>query len=90
MVQYHFIVYGHVQGVFFRVSTKREADRLGVVGWVKNKQDGSVEVLCQGTQKEITIFFNYCKHGPEEALVSCVEMLETSFQDAYEGFKIVE
>ena len=44
----HLVIKGRVQGVFFRAATQREARRLGVTGWVKNRTDGSVEVLAEG------------------------------------------
>ncbi len=45
------VVYGRVQGVFYRAFTQQEAQRLGVVGWVKNRQDGCVEVVMSGDEK---------------------------------------
>ena len=49
----HLIVRGRVQGVFFRAATQREARRLGITGWVKNRLDGAVELLAEGEEDSI-------------------------------------
>ena len=49
----HVVVHGLVQGVWFRASTKDEADRLGVSGWVRNLSDGSVEAVFEGEKKKV-------------------------------------
>jgi acylphosphatase len=46
----HLIIEGRVQGVWFRDSTKREANRLNVTGWVKNRYDGNVELIAEGSK----------------------------------------
>jgi acylphosphatase len=51
-----FFVSGHVQGVFFRKYTKREADRLAIVGWVRNLRDGRVEALACGSADNVAQF----------------------------------
>lgn len=67
-------VYGQVQGVFFRHSAKRIAERLGLVGWVRNADDGSVEVLAQGPKDKLEEFVAWCKKGPPAAKVEKVEI----------------
>ena len=49
----HVVIRGLVQGVWFRASTKDEADRLGVSGWVRNLSDGSVEAVFEGEKKKV-------------------------------------
>lgn len=63
------IVTGRVQGVSFRASTASEARRLGLVGWVKNRADGSVELEAQGDDARVGELVAWCAHGPPAARV---------------------
>lgn len=63
---------GKVQGVFYRKSTKDKADALGIVGSVRNNNDGSVTIFAQGEEEKISEFVNWCKIGPDEAEVTCL------------------
>ncbi len=58
---------GHVQGVWYRDSAVREAQRLGLAGWIRNRDDGSVEAWAQGPHSEVDAFVAWCHHGPERA-----------------------
>jgi len=62
-------VRGRVQGVFFRTSTKEEADKLGIKGGVKNEKDGSVTIEAEGDPAMMTEFIEWCKRGPKMARV---------------------
>lgn len=62
-------VYGLVQGVFFRASTKQEADRLGLKGWCRNEPDGSVLIIAEGSDEQLDQFEAWCNSGPEMARV---------------------
>ena len=66
---------GRVQGVFYRDSTKREARRLGLTGWVRNMADGSVEARLEGTKEQIEEMIAWMHEGPPLALVDRVETL---------------
>ena len=80
----HLIIKGEVQGVFFRATAKKIADKLKVTGWIKNTAAGDVEALVTGSQEELNEFINWCKQGPEKAEVADVivtEENETSFND---------
>ncbi|KKR50162.1 MAG: Acylphosphatase [Candidatus Curtissbacteria bacterium GW2011_GWA1_40_16] len=68
----HIKINGQVQGVFFRRSAKIKADELGIVGWVKNCDDGSVEVMAQAEKKQVDQFIKWCKKGPPFAEVESV------------------
>ena len=68
------IVHGQVQGVWFRASTKEEADRLGVFGWVRNLPDRSVEAVFEGETKKVEEIVGWCHRGPAGAQVSGVEV----------------
>jgi len=62
-------VFGRVQGVGFRYATQREAQRLGVRGWVRNRHDGSVETLIQGDPAQLEAMQAWLEHGPRTAQV---------------------
>jgi acylphosphatase len=70
----HAHVSGDVQGVFFRESTKQEARRLGVAGWVRNLDDGRVEVLAEGERGAVESLIRWCHQGPPSAEVTGVEV----------------
>mgnify|MGYP000591138428 CR=1 FL=1 len=65
---------GRVQGVFYRQSTKRKAQELGLRGWVRNKADGSVEALVAGPRADVAALVAWCKHGPPSAKVEALEV----------------
>ena len=66
-------IHGRVQGVYYRASTKLKAQNLGLVGWVKNSMDGTVESHAEGSIKKLESFIDWCHQGPPEAAVSLVE-----------------
>lgn len=67
---------GKVQGVFFRESARREAERLGLAGWVRNRSDGSVEALVEGPAERLAAFQAWCREGPPAARVDGVELAD--------------
>ncbi|TLM98329.1 MAG: acylphosphatase [Actinobacteria bacterium] len=69
----HVWVEGRVQGVWFRESTRREAERLGLAGWVRNLPDGRVEAVFEGPAEKIGTAVAWCRGGPERAVVTHVE-----------------
>lgn len=77
-------VYGRVQGVWFRASTREQALKLGLGGFVKNVPDGSVFITVTGERSAIEEFVAWCRVGPQMARVDNVrieEVDETSFED---------
>lgn len=70
----HLQISGHVQGVFFRESMRREAERLGIVGWVRNRRNGSVEAMVQGEMPALDAIIEWSNHGPPMARVDKVEI----------------
>ncbi len=80
-------VTGRVQGVFFRASTKTQADNLGLTGWVKNESDGSVMIEVAGDEKSIQNFIKWCHEGPPISRVDNVRLKEIPNQD-FKDFKI--
>ncbi len=67
-----FIVTGLVQGVFFRASTRAQAQSLGLGGYARNLPDGSVEVLASGDAAALTALEQWLRHGPPQARVEHV------------------
>jgi acylphosphatase len=68
----HFVVRGRVQGVGFRHHTKLRARELGLVGWVRNRPDGSVEVVAQGPAHDLDVLADCLRRGPPTAEVASV------------------
>lgn len=66
-------VTGRVQGVWYRGWTHDQATRLGLSGWVRNRQDGSVEALFRGSADQVDIMIALCREGPPAARVGAVE-----------------
>ncbi|AAZ96812.1 putative acylphosphatase [Thiobacillus denitrificans ATCC 25259] len=81
----HLQIEGRVQGVWFRESMRREAERLGVDGWVRNRPDGSVEAVVQGTDEAVAALVAWAKMGPPLAHVERVDLSET--EGEYSGFE---
>ena len=78
---------GRVQGVFFRDSTRREAQRLGVAGWALNRPDGAVEVVLEGRAPAVRELVAYCARGPRRAEVTGVAVQARS-PEGLSGFDI--
>lgn len=70
------VVHGRVQGVFFRESTRRQAEASGVDGWVQNLQDGTVEAVFEGALTAVEALLEFCRCGPPGAQVADVEVFE--------------
>lgn len=70
----HLAIHGRVQGVWFRESMRQEAERLGVTGWVRNRLDGTVEAVVQGSGEAIEAITRWARHGPRDAHVTSVEV----------------
>jgi acylphosphatase len=68
--------HGRVQGVFFRDSVRREADRRGVAGWARNCSDGSVEAVFEGDGDAVEAMVEACRRGPGHAEVSSLDVVE--------------
>lgn len=73
-VRAHAIISGRVQGVFFRMETKRAAEGFGVLGWVRNKRDGTVEAVFEGNQDQVEAILEWCNEGPAHARVDDVKV----------------
>ncbi len=81
-------VTGRVQGVWFRASAQAEADRIGIVGVVRNQLDGSVLIEAQGNEQQLQSLMEWCWKGPQFAKVSEVLVDEVDELGEYGGFDI--
>lgn len=68
-------VEGRVQGVFFRQATREAAAALGLAGWVRNLDDGSVEAVFEGPAEAVLSAVGWARRGPERALVTSLEQI---------------
>lgn len=78
-------IHGRVQGVYFRESMCQKASELGITGWVRNRRDGTVEALVQGTEEAVGHMLEWAKKGPEMASVTALDVTEGS--GSYTGFE---
>ncbi|MGB0678534.1 MAG: acylphosphatase [Polyangiales bacterium] len=83
------VVHGRVQGVYFRATAQREARQLGLVGWVKNRGDGSVEIVAEGEEDQVKDFLAWAQHGPSTARVDKVDTRWRSYTGEFSKFRIV-
>jgi acylphosphatase len=83
----HCYISGKVHSVWFRASTQREAQRLGLTGWVRNLSDGRVEVMASGRDIQIEVFYTWLQSGPALAKVTEVAREILPFKD-YGTFEI--
>ncbi|MFI5040312.1 MAG: acylphosphatase [Acidimicrobiales bacterium] len=77
-VAVHLYVSGHVQGVWFRESCRQVAVDAGVSGWVRNLDDGRVEVWLEGTREGVGAVAAWCRSGPPRAMVTDVELTDVA------------
>ncbi len=81
-------VSGVVQGVYYRASALREARRLGVCGWVRNRPDGTVEAHLQGPVAAVDAMLEWCRSGPPAARVERVEVQDAAPDPTLTGFEV--
>jgi len=82
-------VFGKVQGVFFRASTKAVADQLGIKGTIKNTEDGTVYIEAEGSPYSLESFLDWCKEGPDKAEVENIIQRESELKN-YRNFEILK
>jgi acylphosphatase len=84
----HLIVHGRVQGVGFRYFTQTKAQDLGLVGWVKNLWDGTVEIKAEGPKQKLKRLVNAVRRGPSTAWVEQVEQEWGAPTKAFTNFTV--
>lgn len=82
------IISGRVQGVFFRMETKRAADRFSVFGRVRNLKDGTVEAVFEGDRDRVDAALDWCRQGPPQADVADVNVAWNDYTGEFKGFNI--
>ena len=80
-------VHGRVQGVFFRDSTRSEAESAGVAGWIANRSDGTVEAVFEGGADAVERMVRFCKDGPGRADVDSVDVTDEE-PEGLSGFEV--
>lgn len=85
----HLTISGTVQGVGFRSWAKWQAKKLGLVGWVKNRDDESVELVAEGTKRKLEELITRCRRGPEVSLVKNVNITWSDGTGELLGFEVI-
>ena len=88
-IRKHLIIEGLVQGVWFRESTRRQAVSLGVSGWVKNRTEGTVEALLEGSGDAVLKLVDWCRKGPSAASVTRIHETEETWRGEFNSFDVV-
>lgn len=83
------IVQGTVQGIFFRQFVKEHADSLGLVGFVRNLENGNVEIIAEGESGQIERLAGFVRKGPEHAQIRNVGIEEKKWSGEFKEFKIL-
>lgn len=83
------IISGDVQGVGFRAWVYGKARERGITGWVKNTDDGSVEVVAEGRKGDLEALVTHCHNGPDVAWVEKVDVAWDQASDKFVGFEVV-
>lgn len=87
-VRSHIFIKGKVQGVFFRDWIRRQARELGLTGWVRNIEDGRVEVVLEGLKVTVSTMVEKCKEGPELARVKHIDVIWEKATKEYRNFEV--
>ena len=87
MKTYHIFVSGRVQGVFFRANTVKKAKKFGIKGWVRNTKDKRVEIIAQGSEKNLKEFLKWLEKGPVLAKVADLKIKEKKLSEKFKDFK---
>jgi len=87
-IRAHLFVSGKVQGVFFRATTRSEAIKINVVGWVRNVSDGRVEAVFEGKRENVKQMIDFCRVGPRAAHVSRTDVRWEKYLGEFTDFKI--
>ncbi len=80
---------GTVQGVMFRKYIEEQANKIGVRGFVRNKEDGRVELVIEGTDDKVLKMLEICRAGTPHVMVRNIEINEIKYQ-GFEGFRIMK
>ena len=87
-VRAHVIIAGRVQGVCFRMDTRRAAKQRGVTGWVRNLRDGKVEAVIEGDEKDVESMLKWCETGPPLAHVTKMDLSWEPYSGEFDNFEV--
>ena len=87
MIRRRVVVHGHVQGVFFRDSARRLAERHELAGFVRNAPDGTVEAVFEGESEAVERLVAFCHEGPRGAEVERVDVADEE-REGLQGFAV--
>ena len=88
-VRLHIFISGKVQGVYFRQNTSYKAQELNIMGWVRNLKDGRVEAILEGERENINKLLDWCNDGPENAIVTNIEIMNETYRNEFSNFQIL-
>ncbi len=88
-IRVRLVIEGRVQGVFFRDSARKQAMRADVNGWVRNRPEGTVEVVAEGQEEQVRKLVEWCRHGPPSARVTRVRETQEHFSGEFSDFQVV-
>jgi acylphosphatase len=83
------VIFGRVQGVYFRASAREVARAQGLSGWVRNRLDGAVEAVVEGDATAVQAFIVWCHEGPPGAYVTDVQIRSAPHTGEFQGFRVV-
>lgn len=86
----HIFISGKVQGVYYRQNTAQKAQELDIFGWVRNLSDGRVESIMEGRDININKILDWCKLGPEGAIVTDIKIINEEYKNEFSKFDIIE
>ena len=81
-------IHGRVQMVMYRDSTQRKAKKLGLVGWVGNKPDGTVKIIVEGEERKLEKLIDWCYNGPMLAKVNKIDIEWEKITGQFDKFEI--
>lgn len=87
-IRAHIFASGKVQGVFYREKTRKQAEKIGVTGWVKNLADGRVEAIFEGDRDKVEKMVNWARKGPIWAKIEALDVVWEDHHGEFNGFEI--
>jgi len=87
-IRAHVVISGRVQGVYYRKDAIKQAQRLGLSGWIRNLNDGKVEAVFEGEKENVEKIVNWAKKGPFFARVSSLKIEWQEYKGEFNNFGI--
>ncbi len=86
--RFHLFVSGRVQGVFYRYHVRKIARELKITGWVRNLNDGRVEIVGEGEEKNIDKFIVFCQNTPKFVRIDDIDIRVENATGKFQDFEI--